>query len=297
MSSTENKDAKKTTAVALSTKGLEDALAFAKVMVSSKITPFNTPEQALVAITFGREIGMTPAVAIQNISVVNGKATLGIHAVSSRLINGGVQYEELYNGVPVPRYFLFYPTDEEQSTPLTEKGYLQLIDDGFPVKLCDFFGSKEQQKQQKKKYYDEFGKDHMLVGRKPDPSETKIVKTAIKFSRWVNVNNVPTLKTHTEVLYTSDLSAAVLAKDNWVNNFRVMLRTRCLMFGSRFFAPDLMSGVYDLTEMLESMDANFNVDDSGQVTNISDYGKIDPENVVINANAVEDVDPLTTEEK
>lgn len=65
---------------------LEDQLKFAEVVAKSGITPagLKEPAQVFVAIQWGKELGLSPMVSLNNVAVVNGKPSLStdiMHAI------------------------------------------------------------------------------------------------------------------------------------------------------------------------------------------------------------------------
>lgn len=59
-------------------KTLEDALIFAKAVIDSGMAPkgFSTPQQVLVVIQAGAEVGLPPMSALQSIASINGRPTI-----------------------------------------------------------------------------------------------------------------------------------------------------------------------------------------------------------------------------
>lgn len=68
---------------------LNDQLMFAETVAKSGITPagLKTPEQVFVAIQWGRELGLTPMVSLNNVAVVNGKPSLSTDIMHSLVRN------------------------------------------------------------------------------------------------------------------------------------------------------------------------------------------------------------------
>lgn len=65
---------------------MEDMFRFATVVVNSGLAPssFKTPEQVIMAVQFGAEIGLSPMQALQNECVINGK--VGVYGEASLAI-------------------------------------------------------------------------------------------------------------------------------------------------------------------------------------------------------------------
>jgi len=79
-------------------------LALADQLVKSGLSPFKKKEDALIAIMYGRELGFSPIVAMQNINAINGKASIGIHLITAMLQKKGIliQVTEDYEPVIPP---------------------------------------------------------------------------------------------------------------------------------------------------------------------------------------------------
>ena len=62
----------------VSLTSMEDAFRFGKAIVASGMAPkgYTTAEQVIVAIQMGAEVGLPPMSALQNIAVINGRATI-----------------------------------------------------------------------------------------------------------------------------------------------------------------------------------------------------------------------------
>jgi hypothetical protein len=61
----------------------------------------------------------------------------------------------------------------------------------------------------------------------------------------------------------------LMEKDNWKKMGNIMLRSRTLVLGIRFVGSDtFMGGLYETSEMLDSMGKSYDVDNTGEVINI-----------------------------
>lgn len=74
----------------------EDAFRFATAVAASGLAPaaFKTPEQILIAVQFGAELGLMPMQALQSIAVVNNRPTLWGDAIPALLWANGFAIEE-----------------------------------------------------------------------------------------------------------------------------------------------------------------------------------------------------------
>ena len=71
---------------------LTDLWRFAQAVARSGLAPksFHTPDQVLVAVQIGAEVGMTPMQSLQGIAVINGKATLWGDAMPGLVYKSGM---------------------------------------------------------------------------------------------------------------------------------------------------------------------------------------------------------------
>lgn len=81
----------------LAPQNLTEAMKFAEMMSASELVPKNfrgKPGDVLIAVEMGREVGLSPMAAIQNIGVINGKPGLYGDAGKAILLAGGCIIEE-----------------------------------------------------------------------------------------------------------------------------------------------------------------------------------------------------------
>lgn len=81
----------------LAPQNLTEAMKFAEMMAASELVPKNfrsKPGDVLIAVEMGREVGLSPMAAIQNIGVINGKPGLYGDAGKAILLAGGCIIEE-----------------------------------------------------------------------------------------------------------------------------------------------------------------------------------------------------------
>lgn len=81
----------------LAPQNLTEAMKFAEMMSSSELVPKNfrgKPGDVLIAVEMGREIGLSPMAAIQNIAVINSKPGIYGDAGKAVLLAGGCIIEE-----------------------------------------------------------------------------------------------------------------------------------------------------------------------------------------------------------
>ncbi len=63
--------------------------------------------------------------------------------------------------------------------------------------------------------------------------------------------------------------AGLTSKETWKKYKKTLLWNRCAAFGARRIAPDILTGVYETTEMLDTQPrSSYKLDDEGNVTTI-----------------------------
>ena len=72
-----------------------EMLKFAKVLIDSKLVPVSltSPESVITIITLGKELGFEAVTSLSNIHNIQGKPTLGVHAIAALLKRRGIKYK------------------------------------------------------------------------------------------------------------------------------------------------------------------------------------------------------------
>lgn len=72
-----------------------EALSFAQLLIDSKLIPstLKTPDAVVAVILQGRELGFGPITSVNNINNIQGKPTLGVHAIAAKLAQAGLTYQ------------------------------------------------------------------------------------------------------------------------------------------------------------------------------------------------------------
>lgn len=105
---------------------IQHKLRMAAVMAKSGLLPkgMDTPQKVFIALQMGHELGLRPMVAVNNISVVNGKPSLGtdliVAIVRQHSEYGGMKIEDIDKGVKVTFKRKFGDIIEEFSSTFTE---------------------------------------------------------------------------------------------------------------------------------------------------------------------------------
>ena len=89
--------------------------------------------------------------------------------------------------------------------------------------------------------------------------------TTIRFFRFSHILN-KVLEEDCSFSWQDAVAAGLTGKDVWKKFPSQMLHARCLAKGARRVAGDILLGVYETTEMADSTNTNYNLDEEGQVT-------------------------------
>lgn len=211
---------------------MQELLAFGNQIASSKIVPLKTGGDVAAAILMGREIGLTPMVSVNNIYPINGKASLGIHVILALLVKAGITYEILNDCQPM--YSIVVKPDKEG--------------DPYLVVRSAFKNEPREEGEG--------------IGSKPVDIGTRIV-----FNRMIKQPDGSWKNSSVTITYTKNEAdlADLTRKDNWKNHFKTMLRNRALAIGGRLIGPDVLMGVYETSELADSYNIPYTVED-GKVT-------------------------------
>jgi len=75
-------------------RSIEEATEWAKVIIDSGLLPntITEPEQVITIIQHGKELGLTPHVALNNVNVIQGKPTLSSTIIGALLKRRGIEW-------------------------------------------------------------------------------------------------------------------------------------------------------------------------------------------------------------
>lgn len=84
-------------------QSVEDMLGLAQTLIDSKLVPatLKTPAQVVAVIQQGRELGFGPVTSVNNINNIQGKPTLGIHAITAKVLEKGIKYQTIKDCVQI----------------------------------------------------------------------------------------------------------------------------------------------------------------------------------------------------
>lgn len=207
--------------------------ALAERVVASGIGGHKKKEDAVVAILMGRDLGLPPTVALNNIYSIEGRGATGIHVMTALCIKGGVTYEVLEDFTPVYTIFV--------------KGA-----DGKP--LATRTASLEEIKE------------FLMDGEKPKVSPDDY-RTTIKLRRMIKQPDGSWREmTFTSIYkYSTAAIAGLTTKANWKYRETMML-DRALSKGYRAIAADLVFNMQEIGELADAKNIEYGNDAQGHAT-------------------------------
>lgn len=270
-------------------KSYDDILAWGEKIVKSQLTPLKEAKDVVVAVLFGRELGMSPMISVNNIYPINGKATLSVHLINGLLIKHGVVIENIRQYEPCIAFAMKGEDDkavlQDENGKVIKRNGEGNIPDGvkaYPVILREGFA-------------DEPAGEFEIRGNK-----ITNYKTVIKLTRTLRQPDGSYRETSVISSYSiNEASIAELTgKDNWKKYPKQMCHARALAFGARMIADDLMNGMYETSELADASNINYNMTEEGKVTIIKEEAKnsINTHNTQT-ISEVEEVSPENSENK
>ncbi len=255
---------------------LADMKAWGSEIVRQGFTPLKTGEAVVAAIMMGKELGLEPMVSVNNIYPINGKATLGIHIITSLLLKAGV--------------VTVITKDYEACVPFVMKG-----DDDKPYMTeVEVDGVKKQKPILLRiGFADEDARPHEVKSK-------SVIdwRTSVKMTRQIKRPDGSYTEITVEQSYgIADAQTADLTKkDNWKNHPKQMVRTRAITLAARLIASDILNGVYETSEMLDVANIPYVVTEEGKVTIIESNTNMST-NGVSNISETEEVVIVSDEPK
>ena len=225
---------------------IDDYLAAGQAIINSGMTPMKKAEDVMCAALFGKELGMSFMVSVNNIYAIQGRASVGIHVIQALLLKNGIKYT----------------VTKDFETEYVYKAK------GGRIYTEDF-------------YHKNIDKFQIITAETPDTlyDKTKIqvivsaddTVTEVEFERRSKFQDgTPYTQVHKQQYRLSTArSSGYLTKDNWKNDPANMLRVRCMALGARFIADDVLLGVLETSEVADIYNLNTNITEDGEVTIIN----------------------------
>jgi len=82
-------------------QSVEEMMALARVLIKTKLIPITLkePEQVVAVVLQGKELGFDAITSLNNIHNIQGRATLGVHAIAALLKRKGIVYKLIEDAV------------------------------------------------------------------------------------------------------------------------------------------------------------------------------------------------------
>lgn len=232
-------------------RSMEELEAWGDKIASTGFTPLKKGSEVVAAVLTGKELGFGSMFSVNNIYPINGRATLGLHAINSKLLQAGIVIEVLRDFEPCV-------------------AFVMKDNDGFPVFLDD--SGREVAKDDKGKpttkpaktivlregFADEPALDHEVKGK-------RIInwKTIIRLTRMLKQAN----GSYSKMVSVGEFSinqasqADLMKKDNWINYTKEMCYARALTLGGRRVADDILGGLPETSEYADVKDIDYKVEE------------------------------------
>lgn len=255
-------------------KSLDELRAYGNEVAKTGFTPLKSGKDVVAAILTGQELGLKPMFSANNIYPINGKATLGIHAINKILLENGIVTEVIRDYEPCVNFVmkaedglaaLVDALGKDVKRVLDQDGKLTKAPDGSsPIVLREGF-------------VDEHPMDHEVKGK-------KIIdyKTVIRLTRKlrqpdgtfkdVSMTDTFSYKDANSVIINK-LGESLLAKDNWKNYTRQMVFARAFSFVARKIADDLLGGLPETSEYADVRNIPYTITEDGKITIIEENNK------------------------
>lgn len=197
--------------------------AFCEKIVKGTLCMHKKPEDAMIALITGRELGLGTMASLNGIYAVNGKASLGVHLKKGILLQNGIIFKKIRDCEPK---YQFVETDKD--------GELKFNKDKKPIIVKIGFSDEQPQNTKKSK----------------DPVD---YQTVYMFTRYFKVAG-KYVKNHAygKFSYSDAKTAELLEKDNWLKYLRDMLSARAFSRGANEIADDLLEGMLSPSEMSDT---------------------------------------------
>lgn len=205
-------------------------LALGNVLAKSQLVPLKKPEDVVVALMTGKELGLPFVTSVSQIYPINGRPTLGVHIQKGILLKNGIAFKKIEDAVTI---YEFVKTNKDGviiKEPKKVKQEGKIVEIQVPIVLSQ--GTLQEQ---------------------PENSAKRAIdtRTTYEFSRDLKS---PSGK-YREVTARSSFSineakeADLLEKDVWQKYWRRMLDARAFTIGAREIADDLLLGMMTPEEM------------------------------------------------
>lgn len=207
-----------------------------ETMIKTGMLPasIKTPEQALLIVKMGDELGFTPIQSLKGISVIQGTPALGVHLISSLAKRSGAEWtltEDFITVTSVAKGSI------KKGTPI----------DSLTAEEAATFSNAER-----------------------DARTTFVFYTQLKDGKG---NTLKVIEKPFSYNFSEAVLSGLTAKDNWKKMPKLMTRTRALTQGIRLYFPECLShpsigNIYEATEYAEMNGVAYETDAEGNVIDL-----------------------------
>lgn len=273
---TESKDKNKVATISelVTFKSLDELRAYGDEMAKTGFTPLKSGKDIVAAILTGQELGLKPMFSANNIYPINGKATLGVHAINKLLLENGIITEKIRDFEPCVNFVM-----------KGEDGLAALIDsNGKDVKrVADADGNFTKAPEGsspivlREGFVDEAPADHEVKGKKIVNYKTVIKMTRKMrqpdgtFKDLVVIGSFSTKEAASVII--NKVGETLLSKDNWRNYPKTMTYTRAFTFTAKEIADDILGGLPETSEYADFKNIAYTMTEEGKATVIKTENK------------------------
>jgi len=243
-----------TTANQYGVQSIERMFEIAEHLVKSQMCPFKKPEDVVLVMQAGSELGIGYIQAIGNLYPINGRVTMGVHLRSALIgaeknisISVIEDFVKVYYFKAKGGYELELTADELKEGILSDKYQIVTVD----TAPADYVASKIQL----------FKIDAPYM-----PVDMDDRRTTIEFHlKDKGIKERVTYHLHEAV-------QAGLPANNpntWVKYTRAMVYKSCFNRGSDRYCSNILKGIKDTGEMLDVTQATYEIDGKGEVVSVN----------------------------
>ena len=206
-------------------------LELGKVLVKSSLSPLKKPEDVVMALMTGKDLGIPFTTSICQIYPIGGRPTLGVHLQRVLLLQAGVFFTKTEDAVEIYRF-----VKAEEGKPI-------LGTDNKPIYV--FTGTIAEQPANTLKDLNIFD-----------------YRTTYEFEREQRMpsGTFKTLKVKSSYTLSEAKQAELTDKDVWIKFWKRMLDARAYTIGSKEIASDIINGLSSPSEL----SSNFYINDKGE---------------------------------
>ena len=208
-------------------------LELGKVLVQSKLVIGKTPEDVVVSLMAGRELGLPFVVSLSQIYPINGKPSLGVHLIKGLILKHKIIFYKIEDFAPM---FAFYEKTKDGSIKK---------DGEKPVLVAVDTLDKQPPDTLKRKTIVGYRTTYEFIREVRMPSG--------KYREQKGIGSFSTIEAQ---------EADLMDKENWKKYVRRMLDARAFANGAREVADDIINGMMTPDEL----GANSFIDERGQET-------------------------------